>query len=218
MTVSGAIARLAVAVTMLLWTAGAAADIYKYVDPEGRVYLTDRPPHPGYRRIVKTRKGWREARINFRDMEKNRKRFAPVIARIARREQLPEALIHAVIVAESAYDPEAVSHAGAVGLMQLMPDTARRYGVRDRRNPLENVDAGTRYLKDLLEMFDNSLPLALAGYNAGEHAVEQHGRRIPPYRETRAYVRKVLGLYDDLRQNYNDKAPPEVAAAAADTG
>jgi len=213
-------ARIVFCAVAAVWLAlpGARADIYKYVDDQGRVYLTDRPPHAGYKRIVKTRKGWREARINFRDMEKNRKRFAPTIARVAREAELPEALIHAVIVAESAYDPEAVSHAGAVGLMQLMPDTARRYGVRDRRDPAANVDGGTRYLKDLLEMFDNSLPLALAGYNAGENAVEQYGRQIPPYRETQDYVRKVLKLYQDLRKTYNDKPAPEVASAAAAAG
>lgn len=175
------------------------ADVYKYVDSEGHVYLTDRPPHDGYRLILRTRKGWREPRINYRGLEANRSRYAAIIAEAARAERLPEALVHAVVTAESAYDAEAVSSAGAVGLMQLMPDTAKRFGVRDRRNPAANVRAGTRYLALLLEQFDNNLALALAGYNAGENAVEKYGRTIPPYPETRNYVNKVLRLYKDYR-------------------
>ncbi|NIO39225.1 MAG: transglycosylase SLT domain-containing protein, partial [Burkholderiales bacterium] len=114
---------------------------------------------------------------------------------VARRYQVPEALIHAVITIESAYDPDAISRAGAVGLMQLMPATARRYGVANRRNPSANLTAGTRYLKDLLLRFDSNLELAIAGYNAGENAVEKFGNRIPPFDETQNYVRKVLKVY-----------------------
>jgi soluble lytic murein transglycosylase-like protein len=96
---------------------------------------------------------------------------------------------------ESGYDPHAVSRAGAVGLMQLMPDTARRYGVRNLRDPAQNVQAGARYLRDLMGKFDNDLTLALAAYNAGEEAVAQYGNRIPPFRETLNYVPKVLDVY-----------------------
>ncbi len=137
----------------------------------------------------------RMPRINFRDKEANRKRFASKIAEVASRYQVPEALLHAVIEIESAYDPNAISRAGAVGLMQLMPATARRYGVANRRNPSANLTGGTRYLKDLLIRFDRNLELALAGYNAGENAVEKFGNRIPPFDETQNYVRKVLELY-----------------------
>lgn len=188
------------------------ADVYKYVDSEGHVYLTDRPPHDGYQLILKTRKGWREPRINYRGLEANRSRYAPIIAEAARAERLPEALVHAVVTAESAYDAEAVSSAGAVGLMQLMPDTAKRFGVRDRRNPADNVRAGTRYLALLLEQFDNNLALALAGYNAGENAVEKYGRTIPPYPETRTYVNKVLKLYKD----YRTRPPVRVESATGE--
>ncbi|MEE9552534.1 MAG: lytic transglycosylase domain-containing protein, partial [Gammaproteobacteria bacterium] len=107
---------------------------------------------------------------------------------------------HAVITAESAYDPRAVSRAGAVGLMQLMPATAKRYGVKNRLNPRENIYGGTRYLRDLLIMFDNNLLLALAAYNAGENAVKNHGNRIPPYKETQTYVRKVINYYKKYRK------------------
>ena len=209
----GAVAVVAVALALGGASRVVYADIYKYVDKEGRVFLTDKPPHKGYKRISVSRKKRPSSRINFKDMEQNRKKFSPTIASVARRERIPEALIHAVIVAESAYDPNAVSHAGAVGLMQLMPDTARRYGVRNRRDPRSNVSGGTRYLKDLLTMFDNNLALALAGYNAGENAVESYGRKIPPYRETQDYVKKVIRLYKDFKEKYNDKAPPELAAA-----
>lgn len=181
----------------------AGADIYKYVDKYGRVYLTDRPSHTGYKRLVKTWKGWSEAAsssINYRHLAANRKRFNRTIELAAKHHKLPTALLHAVITAESAYDPNAVSRAGAVGLMQLMPATAERYGVRDRKDPNANVTGGTRYLKDLLGMFDNDLVLALAAYNAGENAVIKHGRQIPPYAETQTYVRRVLKFYNDYKK------------------
>ena len=172
------------------------ADVYKYVDSNGRIYLTDKQPHPGYRLILKTHKKWRRSRIDYRSMEKNRQRFALAIAAVARSHDLPEGLIHAVIATESAYDPDAVSRTGAVGLMQLMPETARRYGVTNRRDPAANLSGGTRYLKDLLERFGNDLELALAGYNAGESAVKKYGNQIPPFIETRSFVRKVIKLYE----------------------
>jgi soluble lytic murein transglycosylase-like protein len=172
-----------------------AAEVYKYVDSKGVVHLTDRPPHGGYQLIQKAGKKLRMPRINFRDKDANRKRFAGKIAEVASRYRVPEALIHAVITIESAYDPNAISRAGAVGLMQLMPATAKRYGVTNRRNPAANLAGGTRYLKDLLLRFDSNLELALAGYNAGENAVEKFGNRIPPFDETQNYVRKVLKLY-----------------------
>ena len=173
----------------------AAVEVYKYVDSKGRVHLTDRPAHDGYQLIQKAGKKLRMSRINFRDKDANRQRFASKIAEVASRYQVPEALLHAVITIESAYDPNAISRAGAVGLMQLMPATAKRYGVADRRNPSANLTGGTRYLKDLLLRFDSNLELALAGYNAGENAVEKFGNQIPPFDETRNYVRKVLQLY-----------------------
>jgi len=172
-----------------------AVEVFKYVDSKGRVHLTDRPPHNGYQLIQKAGKRLRTSRINFRDKDANRKRFASKIAEVASRYQVPEALIHAVIDIESAYDPNAISRAGAVGLMQLMPATARRYGVANRRNPSASLTGGTRYLKDLLLRFDSNLELALAGYNAGENAVEKFGNQIPPFDETQNYVRKVLELY-----------------------
>ncbi len=178
----------------------AGADIFKYVDNHGRVHLTDRPDHSGYRLLVKTWKGWQEAKVSYGGFSKNRKKYEPTIAQAAKIHQLPPALLHAVITAESAYDPDAVSTAGAVGLMQLMPGTAQRYGVRNRRDPVSNVAGGTRYLRDLLTLFDNNLVLAIAAYNAGENAVINNGRRIPPYKETETYVRRVMKYYNDYKK------------------
>lgn len=173
----------------------AAVEIYRYVDGNGQVHLTDKPPHDGYQLVQKAGKKMRIPQINFRAKEANRKRFGSKIAEVASRYRVPEALLHAVITIESAYDPNAVSRAGAVGLMQLMPATAKRYGVADRRDPSANLSGGTRYLRDLLVRFGSNLELALAGYNAGENAVEKYGNRIPPYAETQSYVRKVLQIY-----------------------
>ena len=179
----------------LICAPGALAEIYRYVDSNGTVHLTDKPPHDGYQLIQINPKKTLASRINFRDKEANRKRFSGKIAEVANQYDVPEALLHAVISIESVYDPDATSRAGAVGLMQLMPATARRYGVYNRRNPAANLNGGTRYLKDLLIRFDNDIELALAGYNAGETAVEKYGNQIPPYDETQEYVRKVLKLY-----------------------
>ena len=186
---------LLLSMSCLICAQGAVADIYKYVDSNGTVHLTDRPPHDGYQLIQLSRKKTLMSRINYRDKEANRKRFSGKIAEVANQYQVPEALLHAVITIESVYDPDATSRAGAVGLMQLMPATARRYGVFNRRDPTANLSGGTRYLRDLLIRFDNDIELALAGYNAGENTVVRYGNQIPPFDETQEYVRKVLMLY-----------------------
>ena len=179
------------------------ADIYKYVDKYGRVILTDKPRNDNYKLLVKTWKGWEEKKssIAYDKFKINKTRYASTIAYYASRYRLPKSLLDAVITAESAYDPNAVSRAGAVGLMQLMPETAKRYGVSNRRNPSANVNGGTRYLRDLLKMFDNKLELALAAYNAGEGAVKEHGNKVPPYKETRNYVKKVIAYYREYRKS-----------------
>lgn len=187
----------ALLISGLVASSSVTADVYKYVDSKGHIYLTDRPPHDGYRLVLKSDNKPAQPRVDYRNKDKNRQRFATRIAAVAQRHDLPEALIHAVVATESAYDPNAVSRAGAVGLMQLMPATARRYGVTNRRDPTANLSAGTRYLKDLLEHFNNDLELALAGFNAGENAVKKYGNKIPPFDETRSYVRKVLQIYQE---------------------
>jgi len=121
--------------------------------------------------------------------------FVPWVDEAARRNQLDPRLLHAVIAAESAYNPKARSPKGAQGIMQLMPATARRYGVRDSFDAKQNIAGGARYLADLMRMFKNDTRLALAAYNAGEYAVWRFGGKIPPYRETQAYVPRVLDFY-----------------------
>jgi len=177
------------------------ADIYKYVDKYGNVTLTDKPRNSHYKRLIKTWKGWEEAksRVAIKNFEKNRKKHTPAINQVASYYGLPAPLVQAVVAAESAYDANAVSRTGAVGLMQLMPETARRYGVNNRRNPVANLTAGTHYLSDLLRKFHNNLLLALAAYNAGEKTVQQYGNRIPPFEETRNYISKVMDYYRQFR-------------------
>ena len=121
--------------------------------------------------------------------------FSAIIDRAAYVHGLDPWLLHAVIRAESAYNPQAQSSKGAIGLMQLMPDTAARYGVRDPWNPEENIYAGARYLRDLMGMFGSDVRLAVAAYNAGEGNVQKYGNQIPPFEETQGYVSKVLDFY-----------------------
>jgi soluble lytic murein transglycosylase-like protein len=121
-----------------------------------------------------------------------------LIRQASRRHNLDVHLLAALIRHESAFNPAAVSHAGARGLMQLMPGTAARYGVARVHDPGENIAGGSAYLRDLLDMFGR-VDLALAAYNAGEGAVLRHGRQIPPFPETQNYVRVVLAEYDRRR-------------------
>ncbi|MCQ4347450.1 lytic transglycosylase domain-containing protein [Pseudomonas stutzeri] len=125
--------------------------------------------------------------------------YASQVAAAAAAHRLPEALLHAVIRSESNYDPLAVSGRGAIGLMQLMPDTARALGVSDPWDPAANIHGGARYLRQLLQMFDGDLSLALAAYNAGPGAVLRQGRAIPPYAETRRYVPQVMERFRRLQ-------------------
>lgn len=204
--------RMAVMLLALLVSTEVIADIYKFTDTDGHVYYTDEPRNSLYKRIIKTRP-IRQRLANFYGTGRlythknntlaaynvngpNKERFADLIEQAANRYQVDAKLVHAVIQTESAYNSNAQSPAGAVGLMQLMPDTARRFGVTDRQDPDQNVDGGTRYLKHLITMFTPNLDLAVAAYNAGENAVLRHNNSIPPYPETQNYVRQVLALYN----------------------
>ena len=202
-----AVRRLVPALALVLAVAAptASADVWKFVDRNGVVHLSDRPMGPGSELLVrgkkriKNRSAGRRGHINY-DKE-NEKRFTRLIDQVAREMSLDRNLVHAVVRVESAYDPYAVSRAGAVGLMQLMPETAKRYGVRDSRNPTQNVRAGVLHLRNLIQQF-NDVVLALAAYNAGEQAVIEYGYKVPPYPETQSYVRKVLAFYRKYAGRY----------------
>jgi soluble lytic murein transglycosylase-like protein len=179
--------------------AGAQA-IYGMVDPDGTLRLTDIPDDPRFELLLAEHDGSTRV-VGTKLLPMQARPFHAEIAAAARTHGLEPALLHAVISAESAYRPRAVSPKGAQGLMQVMPATAARYGVAGPAlgEPATNIATGTRYLADLLRMFSGDLRLALAAYNAGEHAVIRHGRRVPPYAETEAYVPRVLKVYEALR-------------------
>ena len=190
----------------MLACAPAGAEIFKYVDRDGNVLFTDKPVKGSYYKLV-----WRSKpenrkpatlrpRFNANAYKRNLDKYAPIIEEVAARTRLYPELLHAVVMAESSYDPEAVSPTGAVGLMQLMPETAKRYGVANIRDPKANLEGGARYLRDLLTMFSNNLKLALAAYNAGENTVRKYGNRVPPFPETREYVNRVIAYYKANRR------------------
>lgn len=186
----------------LFWTGAAYAtgfEFYYYSSENGAHMITNHPrDRPGYRliRAYSKSEGWVEM-DRKQDAESEPEplpRVDDLIDYAARAVSLDPLLIKSVMHAESAFDPNAVSDKGASGLMQLMPATARRYGVMKIFDPRENVLGGARYLRDLLDRFDGNLELALAGYNAGENAV-RHYQGIPKYKETQRYVKKVKDLY-----------------------
>lgn len=181
---------------------------YKYQDSEKHVIYTDKPrPNAMLLSKMKVNLPTQTAvnafvstalntpSISVFQNNANKARFNHLIAKAAARHQVDVKLLHAVIQTESAYRPDAISSAGAVGLMQLMPATASRFGVVDSNNPEQNIDGGTRYLRHLLDMFPNNLDLAIAAYNAGENSILRHNNSIPPYPETQNYVKQVLALY-----------------------
>lgn len=192
--------KLILSLCCLLSAAPAQADIYAREDGEGTLHLTDTPVGEGYELLLESRSAAAPASVG-RTVGRPAAAAAHQhrIARVAGRTGVEAGLLNAVIAVESAYNPKAVSPKGAAGLMQLMPDTARRYGVTDRFDPDQNLLGGALYLRDLMARFDNQLELALAAYNAGEGAVERHGRRVPPFAETLRYVPKVLDHYRSLR-------------------
>lgn len=166
--------------------------------PEGRSFWEVKPRQPSYSGFVN--RGfdyhWTANAIPTK--------YDDLILQLARSYQLEPALVKAVMHVESAFNSGARSYKGAMGLMQLMPDTARRFGIRDAYNPVENVTGGVRYLRWLFRYFDGNITHVLAGYNAGEKAVSRFGG-IPPYSETRDYVRRVLRMRDLYRRDYSGR-------------
>ncbi len=174
----------------------ARAEVYSFVDDQGVVHFTNRPHEPRYGGM--TRLAAAEPAVAGR-RPPDTWIYDGIIGLAARRHDVSPALVKAVIAAESAFEPGAVSHKGAQGLMQLMPATSSYLGVEDPLRPEQNVQGGTRYLREMIDRYGD-LSLALAAYNAGPTAVDRHGG-IPPYRETRDYVARVLSYY---RTYYGD--------------
>ena len=182
--------------------AGAHGKIYTYLDSDGVRHYTDVPDDNRYKLLA----------LSSHDITQSGDHYDPaVLARAAQYDSIIEKaavsaavepnLLRAVIVVESGFNSRAVSKKGAVGLMQLMPATATRFGVSNRYDPLENISGGAAYLKFLMNRFGHDVRLALAAYNAGEEAVDRNGGQIPPFSETMAYVPRVLKIYRMLGES-----------------
>ncbi len=198
---------LPVLLVALCWSGlAAAATIYVYTDKRGDRLITNQPRSAaeGFRLLKKY-----QADDYFGTAERPGQRSRALAPRLsdydelilskARQLGLEPALMKAIVHAESAFDPRAISPKGATGLMQLMPATAARYGVTDRFNPVQSLEGGGRYMRDLLMLFNHDTRLALAAYNAGENAVARY-QGIPPYAETQDYVETVMRLLDLYRK------------------
>jgi soluble lytic murein transglycosylase-like protein len=194
---------LGVLFALCMGSADARADIFVFTDDSGTPHFSDAPSDSRYRLFMHEEQP--AAHVDAPQSaaspdDGNRRAFALEVRRAASSYQLDEALLHAVIAAESGYNSRVVSRKGAVGLMQLMPETARRYKVKNSFDPAQNINAGAHYLGSLMAQFGNNTQLALAAYNAGENNVRKYGGRIPPFPETAAYVPKVMDLYRKFRQ------------------
>ena len=189
-------------VPCVVFSANVTANIYSFKDDGGVVHFSNLPHLDKRYKLVyriptafqMRPNAWSPNGPKLVDISK----LVPIIDSAAKMHGLDPKLIHAVIRAESGYNPDALSPKGAVGLMQLIPATALRFGVININDPSENIFGGARYLKELLRMFNGNTELALAGYNAGENAVIRAGNKIPNYPETQAYVPKVMSFYNSV--------------------
>lgn len=179
----------------------ALADVYSFTDSAGIAYFSNVPVDSRYKLIIELSPdavAVAAPKEHAIDWLARSAQYDEVIKGAAHDATIQAQLVRAVIAVESGFNPRAVSKKGAIGLMQLQPATARRYGVKNIYDPEENVRAGAHYLRDLLARFDSNMELALAAYNAGEEAVERYGRHVPPFRETLAYVPSVMKVYQRL--------------------
>lgn len=210
----GRLAILAGIVALLLPTASAAGDVWSYVDGDGVTHFSNVPDRTSpYRLYLKDPDSYRlrgadsgkpaatgKSSSRLASISLESLPYADLVASAASVHRIDAALLHALIHVESRHNAGAVSPKGAIGLMQVLPETAQRMGVADAKAPEQNIAAGARYLRFLLDTFGNDTTLALAAYNAGENAVIRNGNRVPPYPETRAYVPAVLEAYKALRR------------------
>ena len=176
------------------WYAPSYADIYKYVDENGVAHFTNTPDGKAYKKIISEG----SKHISHEGSKKSHtiKSYHQLINSKSREYNIEPSLIKAVIKTESNWDSMAVSQKGAMGLMQLMPDTAEDMEVRNPFNPEENIEGGIKYLRYLLNRFNGDITLALAAYNAGPEKIEKFGG-IPPIPETQRYVKQILSIYNN---------------------
>jgi len=172
------------------------ADIYVFVDREGVMHFTNAPTQPGARVFIKEK---RRTAVRRRRGNTDPAKYDHLIHQYSQKHGVDPSLVKAVIRAESDFDPYTVSSKGAEGLMQLMPETSEKLNVFNPFDPRENIEAGVKYFKYLLQRFDHDLKLSLAAYNAGETVVTQYGG-IPPYDETKTYVARVMQYYDEYKR------------------
>lgn len=184
------------AAVLLAANAAASSRIYMYVDADGVRHYTDVPDNNRYRLLNLSPHELTESGDHYSPAVLARaSQYDSIIEKVAASSAVEPNLLRAVIVVESGFNSRAVSRRGAIGLMQLMPATASRFGVSNPYDPKENIHAGAQYLKFLMDRFGQNVRLALAAYNAGEDAVARNGGQIPPFSETMAYVPKVLRIY-----------------------
>jgi len=202
------------------WAAARAdGGIYKYVEKDGTIVYTNVPPSG--RKAQKLAGTFRAAPAasdpipQARPADDQRRKYDELMEAAALRYRVPVALVRAIVHAESNYDPTAVSPKGASGLMQLMPDTAREMFVKDIFDAKENIEGGTRYLRVLANQFSGDMVKMVAAYNAGPDAVARNGGTVPPYEETQEYVRKVIALYFQYKDQVS---PPRVTNPAEQAG
>jgi Transglycosylase SLT domain/Domain of unknown function (DUF4124) len=187
------LAGLVMCVVMTLLTPEAWAKIFRYVDAAGVIWFTDVPPNADRLGVPRRAPG---AKPPNRMAQVQSHPYRAEVEQLARRHGLSPNLVSALMAVESDFDPTAISPKGAQGLMQLMPLIVKYYRVYNPFNPEQNIEGGIRYLSDLLQLFDNQLPLAIAAYNGGEGLVRKHGG-VPPM--LKSYVNKVLTLYEQTR-------------------
>jgi soluble lytic murein transglycosylase-like protein len=175
--------------------------IFAFTDASGVVHYSNVPADDRFQLLIAAT----GTRVSTRAALERSVAYTRIIHGAAVANSLEPALVTAVIMAESGGDPQAVSKRGARGLMQLMPETARRYGVRNSFDPEQNIRGGSQYLRDLAQRYRNDLQLMLAAYNAGPDAVDREGGRIPPFRETLEYVPRVLRIYHELVESARER-------------
>jgi len=193
------------AILSLMGIESSQAEVYQYVSQDGVIHFTNVPTDPRYRRMVG------DKAVVKTPPPQN---VQETILSEARQHQLDPALVKAVIKVESDFNPDAISTAGAMGLMQLMPATATTLDVRDPFNPQENIAGGVKHLKGLLDRFDGNLTLALAAYHAGETRVQRYGH-IPPIEQTHRYIQKVMAAYQAYRRKVSDGSMPSTSSGVS---